>query len=577
MKEFSVRAVLLGVVLGAVFAIGNAYLGLKVGLTVSASIPAAVISMAVLRAFSRNVTILENNIVQTIASAGESLAAGVIFTIPALVYLGEPLELGRIFLVALLGGLLGVLLMVPLRHTLMVEEHGTLPYPEGTACAEILRAREGTGERAMLAVWGLILGAIDKILIGVFRLWNEVARWTVGGTQVAIDTTPAMLGVGYIIGIRYSLILFAGGAVAWWVLTPLIQLVGGDPDIRSIGIGAVAAAGVISLVRLFPVLVRSLSGHFKGLLTDVFHKHGKERTEQDLPLLWVILGVLVVLAILYVIPQLGLNWLAIVLILVLGFFFVALTSVTVGIVGNSSNPVSGMVICTLLVTTLIFVALGWTERVYLILAMTVGSVVAVAVAMAGDTSQDLKTGFLVGATPRMQQVAALIGTLVPAFVVGWILIVLNDSYGLGSKALPAPQAMMMATVVEGVIGGTLPYKLVSVGVVLGVAVELMGIRSLPFALGLYLPLGTSVAIGAGGVLSWLVGTARGDKERHGRGVLLGSGLIAGDALTGIVIAGLAIVGLLDLDKAARFGPWISLAAYLILAATFGGLVLKRKR
>ena len=571
MKEFTFRAVLLGVVLGAVFAIGNAYLGLKVGLTVSASIPAAVISMAVLRAISRTVTILENNIVQTIASAGESLAAGVIFTIPALVYLGEPLELGRVFLIALLGGLLGVLLMVPLRHTLMVEEHGTLPFPEGTACAEILRAREGTAERALLAVWGLVLGVVDKVLIGVFRFWNELARWAIGGTQVALDTTPAMLGVGYIIGVRYALILFAGGAVAWWVLTPVILAVGGEPDIRSIGIGAVAAAGVISLIRLFPVLIRSLSGHFKGLISDVFHKHGKERTEQDLPLLWVLLGVVALLAVLYLIPQLGMNWLSILLILVLGFFFVALTSVTVGIVGNSSNPVSGMVICTLLVTTLIFVALGWTERIYLILAMTVGSVVAVAVAMAGDTSQDLKTGYLVKATPRLQQVGALIGTLVPAFVVGWILIILNDTYGFGSKALPAPQATMMAAVVEGVIGGQLPYRLVAIGIVLGVAVELMGIRSLPFALGLYLPLGTSVAIGAGGLLSWLV------KDPQGRGVLLGSGLIAGDALTGIVIAGLAIFGLIDLDKGARFGPWISLAAYLILAAVFAVLVLKRKR
>ncbi len=583
-REFTFKAVSLGILLGVIFGIGNTYLGLKVGLTVSASIPAAVISMALLRAFSRSVTILENNIVQTIASAGESLAAGIIFTIPALFLLGAPPSLGRIFLIALLGGLLGVLLMVPLRHTLMVEEHENLPFPEGTACAEILRAREGSASHAMLAIWGLIIGVIDKVLMGIAFLWNEVATWTIGSFRINLDTTPALLGVGYIIGTRYALILLAGGALGWWVLIPLISMFGahgptmnlGPQEIwsqyvRSIGTGAVAIAGVVSLLHLAPLLYRSLKGHFQALVHELFHKPEKKRTEQDLPLLWVLFGIIVILIAVFVIPTFGFNWLSVLLTLALGFFFVALTSVTVGIVGNSSNPVSGMVILTLLVTTLIFVGLGWVERIYLVMAMTVGSVVGVSIAMAGDTSQDLKTGFLVGATPRLQQIGALVGVIVPSIVIAWALLLLNQTYGFGSKELPAPQATLMASIVDGVINKSLPYGLVGIGIVIGIVVELLGIRSLPFALGLYLPLSTSLAIGLGGALHWITGAAG-----HQRGVLVGSGLIAGDALTGIAIALLAVTGLLNVDKPVLLDRWMSLAAYLVLAILFS-LFVKRRR
>ncbi|MBS0621363.1 MAG: oligopeptide transporter, OPT family [Verrucomicrobia bacterium] len=572
-KEFSWRAVMLGLFLGAIFALGNTYLGLKVGMTVSASIPAAVISMAVLR-LARKSTILENNMVQTIASAGEAMAAGMIFTLPSLLLLGDNPSFFRMFILAVLGGLLGVLMMVPLRHSLMVEEHGKLPFPEGLACAEILKTRGNTQGKALLTLWGLLIGICSKVAMGIFHLWAEIATWSLGGMKLMLDTTPALLGVGYIIGRRYAFVLFAGGAFAWWGIVPLLKY-GLPPShieenwaltLRYIGVGAVAASGLLSLIRLIPLLHRSLKGQMGTLITDLFHHEGKARTSLDLPLFWVIGATFLLLIFGWLIPQVGLNAFSLLLVLLLGFFFVALTSVTVGIVGSSSNPASGMILSTLLIATLLFSWLGWTEKMYLLMAMSMGCVIGTAITMAGATSQDLKTGMLLGATPRLQQVATLLGVFIPAAMIAITLSLLHRTYTFGSEELPAPQAMLMALVVEGVIEGNLPLPLVIVGAIFALGVELLGVRSLPFALGLYLPLPTTTAIGIGGAMSHFF---------KGEGVLVGSGLIAGDALTGIAIALLTLTGIISSQTVPFAYP--TLIAYSVLLVLFGWLVARRQK
>ncbi|MGE3954819.1 MAG: OPT family oligopeptide transporter [Parachlamydiales bacterium] len=595
-KELTVRAIGLGLIIGLVFAVGNAYLGLKVGLTVSASIPAAVISMAVLRLLTRGSRILENNMVQTLASAGEAVASGAIFTIPALYLLGAPPTTWKVFAIAIIGGILGIVFNVPLRHHLMVEEHDNLPFPEGTACAAILKSGESSGARALLTLWGLLIGVVDKVCMGVFRLWPETAVWSVGKTRIYLDTTPALLGVGYVIGVRYSLIMVAGGALAWWVLIPLITLFGGadvtifpstvpvaqmdagqiwSHYIRYIGTGAVAVAGILSLLKLLPILSRSIRGHFGPMIRDLFHKPEKKRTETDLPPLYLVGGLVIAILLLFFLPQIKFNSLTVLLTLILGLFVVALTAITVGLIGVSSCPMSGMIICALLATTGIFLLLDWTDRTYLIMAMTLGSIVGIAIGVAADTSQDLKTGYLVGATPMLQQIAMGIGILLPALLIGWVLRLLNHTYGFGSDALPAPQANLMALIVKGVIDKNLPYFLVLVGAILGVVVELLGVGSLPFALGLYLPLSTSLAIGAGGILSFLVRRLSRDPHTHEHGVLIGSGLIAGDALTGVTIALLTVVGLLSPTGSPWGGSWIALISYGVVILLFGLLAARK--
>jgi len=599
--EFTPRAILMGIVLGLLFSIGNAYLGLKVGMTVSASIPAAVISMALLRGFGRGVTILEHNMVQTIASSGEGMAAGVIFTVPALVFLGGSPSWSQIFLLSLLGGLLGVLLMIPLRHHLMVEEHATLRYPEGKACAEILKTREGGGYNALLVISGIVVGAIDKLLMGAVQLYSETAEWLVTKRlAITIDSTPSLMGVGFIIGPRYSMIMLAGGAMAWWVLIPLISMFGTgsaaiypslvpvgqmNPDdlwtsyIRYIGTGGVAAGGVISLLRLAPLLYKSLHGHMRGMSKALFGAEKKEhvRTDHDLPFLAVICGTILLLGALLILPQLGLNALSVALIIVLAFFFVGITSITVGLIGNSSNPASGMIICTLLATCLVFVALDWTSKLYTLMAMSVGTVVGIAIALAGDTSQDLKTGMLVGATPHKQQFGAMVGVLVPALAMGGILLLLNQAYGLGTPDLPAPQATLMSLVVNGIMEGNLPVALVLVGVMIGVVVELMGIRALPFAIGLYLPMGTTLMIGVGGILAYLTRLISKDASTKQRGVLIGSGLIAGDALTGVLIALLAVTGIISTEPNPILSKWATLLSVIVVFGYFGWFTLRRPK
>ena len=569
LPEFTFKAVLTGIILGIIFAAANAYIGLKVGLTVSASIPVAVMAVAIFRILGKG-SILENNMVQTVGSAGESLAAGVIFTFPALIIWGMKPELTKIFVFSLLGGLLGVLFMIPLRSLLISRQHGRLPYPEGTACAEVLVAGDKGGTEARTVFMGLGIGALYEFLMNGLKLWNFRPSWDIPfykGGKIIGEITPALLGVGYIIGSRISAIMLSGGALAWLVIIPLIMAVGKDSTepiypakilisqmsikeiwhyyIRYIGAGAVAFGGMITLVRAIPTILET----FKTGLRKVSNKNRKneERTDRDLPML-VVIGGAVILGIclwlvlsfwtateIRIIP----NLLVAFLMVIFSFFFVTVSSRIVGLIGSSSNPVSGMTITTLLLTSLIFSLLGWTSDAHMVIALSVGAVVCISIAIAGDTSQDLKTGFLVGATPWKQQIGEFIGVLTSAIFVGWVILRLHKGVGIGSEALPAPQATLMSLVVKGVITGDLPWRFVIIGIFLAAIVELVGIRSLPFAVGVYLPLYLTTPIMAGGLLRYLTEKTADEsllKSRRESGILFSSGLIAGSALVGVGLA-----------------------------------------
>jgi len=581
-KEFSIRAIILGIILAVVFGAANAYVGLKVGMTVSASIPAAVISMAVLRGVFKNGTVLENNMVQAIGSSGESLAAGVIFTIPALIFLGFSPSILEIFILSALGGFLGILFMIPLRNYLIVREHGKLPYPEGTACAQILIAGEMGGTKALTVFFGLAIGGVYKFLMKGFGLWKDEVFTSIKlnnqphvQTIISADTSPVLLGVGYIIGPRIAALMFAGAFMGWLVLIPVIQYIGtgftspippanqpiaqlGATDlwknyIRYIGAGAVLLGGVVSLLKALPIIIKSIkhSIHSSKPATQQSSVKSRLRTEIDIPMKWVLILSLIVIAITFAYIMLtkggsdispwSMGIVSIILILVFGTIFITVASQIVGIVGSSSSPVSGMTITTLIATALVIVALGWTGFNGKILAMTIGAIVCIAICMAGDISQDLKTGFLVGSTPYKLQIAEFIGLLAPAIVIAGVLLLLQNTYGFGEgKELKAPQATLMAMIVNGIFGGHLPWILIIIGMFIGIVVELLGISSLPFAIGLYLPFSLSAPIMMGGALAWVVGLLSKQKENE-KGILFASGLVAGDALMGIIIALLASV------------------------------------
>ena len=569
MAEFTLRAVVLGAILGVVFGAANAYLGLKVGMTVTASIPVSVISMAILRGLLKNGTILENNIVQTIGSSGESLAAGIIFTVPALIMMGMAPGLGTMFLIASLGGLLGVLFMIPLRRWLIVKEHGHLPYPEGTGCAEVLVAGEEGGSKARNVFAGLVVGFLYKLGMdrNAFALWSDAPELGLHKLRTAIgmDALPSLVGVGFIIGPRIAATMLAGGMLAWLVLIPLIAVFGdglahpiypavdtlisamepGDiwsKYIRYVGAGAVTFCGLVSLARNMPAMLGGLKGLGKAVSSGAEGVAGKRpRTDVDLSLRTVILGAIGVALALWLVPSMHLGLVGAVLVVVFTFFFTVVSSRVVGLVGGSSLPVSGMTISALLGTSLVFVAMGFEGDLAKMAALTVGAVVCVGISTAGDISQDLKTGFLVGATPRRQQQGEIIGVLTAAVFIGLILNVLHAAFGIGSAELPAPQATLMRLVVEGVLDGNLPWTLVFTGAAIGLMVEMLGVSGLPFAVGLYLPMSLSVPVMLGGLIRGALEQRKSlseDQRKEGRenGVLLASGLIAGEAVLGIVIA-----------------------------------------
>jgi putative OPT family oligopeptide transporter len=665
LTEFSWRAVILGSLFGILFGAVSVYVGLRAGLTVSASIPIAVLSISILRAFGRS-TILENNIVQTTGSAGESAAAGVIFTLPALIFLGFSLntEYWRVFFLALIGGWLGVLMMIPLRRQLIVKEHGNLTFPEGTACADVLVAGERGGSFAGRVFWGLGLGGVYTFCMNTLGMWPGQPEYRpdwLPGASFRAAITSEYLGVGYIIGPRVAGTLFAGGVISWLVLMPAIKFFGSlspttplypstvpipmmTPDqlwasyIRPMGAGAVAASGLITLIKTMPTIYAALSAGIKDVQKGREAAVEMSRTERDLSMRFVLVGSAVLLAMMWALLQFKpipgaqtgafANLIAAVFVVVFGFLFVTVASRISGLIGNSSNPISGMTIATLMATCAVFFVIHWTANSYAVLALTIGGVVCIAAAIAGATSQDLKTGFLVGATPYRQQIGLIIGVMVSSFAIGGTLILMNiglaqykpiqialdlnnlpagverqdnafqhegKTYvlvnaigssqipdgkylydpssrqievqwvqGIGSDQAAAPQARLMATVISGILNQRLPWRLVFLGVFLVIAVEILGIRSLPFAVGSYISIATTMAMFAGGLLHWLV--QRGTEKKEGAesevspGSLYSSGLIAAGGVFGLLAIILNLFQDPELSKAVPH--WLARVLFL---------------
>ncbi len=599
--EITVTSIVMGIILAVVFGAANAYLGLRVGMTVSASIPAAVIAMGVIRIIMRRNSILESNVVQTIGSAGESLAAGAIFTLPALFLwaaegkMDKP-DLVEITLIALIGGLLGVFFMIPLRNALIVKEHGTLPYPEGTACAEVLLAGEKGGSNASTVFAGMGFAALFKFIIDGLKLVSGEISFRVKGFAGEIGTQiyPAVMSVGYICGARIASYMFAGGIVSWLVLIPMIVLFGSEmilypgtapigelfaeggasaiwsTYIRYIGAGALAAGGIISLVKSLPLIVKTFTGAMKSMKGA--GATSTERTARDINLKIVIVAILILTVLIWLIPAIPVSLLGAFIIVIFGFFFATVSSRMVGLVGSSNNPVSGMAIATLLIATLILKVTGADGVDGMCSAIAIGSIICIVSAIAGDTSQDLKTGYILGATPRKQQTGEVIGVVASALAIGGTLYLLDSAWGFGSDELGAPQATLMKLIVEGVMGGDLPWVLVFIGVFIAVAVELIGIPVLPFAIGVYLPVQLNACIMVGGLIRLAFDKIKGKKAEHKEeivndGILFCSGMIAGEGLVGIVLALLAVFGV---DKALNLSEKLGIPAAV---SDLGGLLL----
>lgn len=599
--EITVTSIVMGIILAVVFGAANAYLGLRVGMTVSASIPAAVIAMGVIRIIMRRNSILESNLVQTIGSAGESLAAGAIFTLPALFLwaaegkMDKP-DLVEITLIALIGGLLGVFFMIPLRNALIVKEHGVLPYPEGTACAEVLLAGENGGANASTVFAGMGFAALFKFIIDGLKLVSGEVSFRVKGFAGEIGTQiyPAVMSVGYICGARISSYMFAGGVLSWLVLIPLIVLFGSEivlypgtapiseifanggasaiwsTYIRYIGAGALAAGGIISLCKSLPLIVTTFTGALKSMKGA--GTTSTERTSRDINLKIVIIAILVLTVLIWLIPAIPISLLGAFIIVIFGFFFATVSSRMVGLVGSSNNPVSGMAIATLLIATLILKITGATGAAGMCSAIAIGSIICIVSAIAGDSSQDLKTGYILGATPKKQQLGEIVGVVASALAIGGTLYLLDSAWGFGSDELGAPQATLMKLIVEGVMGGDLPWVLVFIGVFIAIAVELIGIPVLPFAIGVYLPVQLNACIMVGGLIRLAFDKIKGKKAAHKEeivndGILFCSGMIAGEGLVGIVLALLAVLGI---DSALNLSEKLGIPAAV---SDLGGLLL----
>lgn len=616
--EITVTSVIMGILLAVVFGAANAYLGLRVGMTVSASIPAAVISMGVIRILLKRDSVLECNMVQTIGSAGESLAAGAIFTLPALFLwardgIMEKPSLMEITLITLCGGILGILFMVPLRKALIVKEHRNLPYPEGTACAEVLLAGEKGGNSAAAVFIGMGFGAAVKFVVdGLKVVPGTIAwKWNALKTEVSTEVYPALVGVGYICGPKIASYMLAGGVLGWLVLIPAIVTFGGDTIlfpgtvtiselfaekgasgiwgnyIRYIGAGAVAAGGIISLIKTLPLIFATFREAVKGLKAEPgVQKHGERsgqyagivRTEQDMNMRLILAGLILMILAIWWIPVIPVTMIGAVIIVIFGFFFAAVSSRMVGLVGSSNNPVSGMAIATLLIAAFVLKLAGEAGSFGMQGAIAIGSVICIVACMAGDTSQDLKTGFLLGATPRRQQIGEIIGTVFSAVAIGGVLYLLDAAWGFGSQELSAPQATLMKLIVEGVMEGNLPWTLVFIGVFIAVVVEILGVPVLPVAIGLYLPFSLTACIMLGGIVRFLVNKK--DKRTVSRGILFSSGMIAGEGLIGILLAVLAVAGVdqaLDVSafwQAGRMGGVVLLAAIVVF---LWGVAIRKKK
>ncbi len=600
--EITVTSLLAGIFLAVVFGAANAYLGLRVGMTVSASIPAAVIAMGVIRVIMRKNSILESNFVQTVGSAGESLAAGAIFTLPALFLwaaegkMDKP-DIIEITMIALLGGLLGVFFMVPLRNALIVKEHGILPYPEGTACAEVLLAGEERGANASTVFAGMGFAAAFKFIIDGLKAVPSEVNLRVKGYAGEIGTQiyPAVFSVGYICGPRISSYMFAGGVFSWMVLIPLIVMFGGElllypgdvpigqmfaeggasavwgSYIRYIGAGALAAGGIISLVKSLPLIVRTFRDALKSV--KLGGEVSMERTAQDINMKVVLFAIAVCTILVWMVPAIPVTLSGAIIVVIFGFFFATVSSRMVGLVGSSNNPVSGMAIATLLIATIILKITGDGGVHGMQGAIAIGSIICIVAAISGDTSQDLKTGFLLGATPKKQQYGEIIGVVASAFAIGGTLYLLDMAWGFGSEELAAPQATLMKMIIEGVMDANLPWALVFIGVFTAVIVEVLGIPVLPFAIGVYLPVQLNACIMVGGIVRLAFDKMKKEEDEKEKiisdGILFCSGMIAGEGLVGIALALLAVVGvdrIMDVSGLLNLvTPWAEIGSLIVFA------------
>ena len=614
MPELTVTSIIMGVLLAVIFGAANAYLGLRVGMTVSASIPAAVISMGVIRIIMRKNSILESNIVQTIGSAGESLAAGAIFTMPALFLWAEEglcsmPSLVEITLIALCGGVLGVLFMVPLRNALIVKEHQTLLYPEGTACADVLLAGEEGGANASTVFSGMGLAAVFKFIVDGLKVIpaDVSAAFKSFKGEIGMEVYPALLGVGYIVGPKIASYMFVGSVFGWLVIIPLICLFGPDTwlypaeagttiaqlyagggaaaiwstYVKYIGAGAIATGGIISLIKSLPLIVKTFSDSMKSV------KGGKNtstaRTAQDLPMQFILIGIVAMVVIIWAVPAIPVSLLVAALIVIFGFFFATVSSRMVGLVGSSNNPVSGMAIATLLIATMAIKGSGKTGIYGMTAAIAIGSVICIIAAIAGDTSQDLKTGYLLGATPKKQQIGELIGVLASGLAIGGVLYLLNAAWGYGGAEVPAPQATLMKMIVEGIMGGNLPWNLVFVGVFLALGIEILRIPVMPFAIGLYLPIYLNATIMIGGVVRMVMDVRKNVDEKTKEqqstdGTLYCAGMIAGEGLVGILLAIFAVFGInTSIGESVNFGNIGGVILMVLMIASLLYFSLKKKK
>ena len=606
--EFTVTSLLIGILLAIVFGAANAYLGLRVGMTISASIPAAVISMGIIRVILRRDSILENNLVQTIGSAGESVAAGAIFTLPALFLWAKEGTIDSpsmitIFLVALVGGLLGVAFMVPLRQALIVEEHGTLPFPEGTACAEVLLAGEEGGSKAGTVFSGLGIAAAYKFIADGLKVFPSEIGYDIkayAGSSVGVQVLPALAGVGYICGPKISSYMLAGSTLSWFVLMPAIALFGADAQaifpgtdpiaqmapsdlwgtyIKYIGAGAVATGGVISLIKSLPLIAKT----FKQAMQSMKKKSSAStlRTEQDIPMPFLLVMILVIGIAIWLVPAFPVSPIGALIVIVFGFFFATVSSRMVGLIGSSNNPVSGMAIATLLIATLLLKATGTTGVEGMTGAIAIGGIICVIAAIAGDCSQDLKTGFIVGATPKKQQIGEMIGVVVSAAAIGFVLQLLDNAWGYGSEAIPAPQATMMKMLVEGIMSAELPWSLILIGVCVAIVMEILKVPVMPFAVGMYLPFSLNAGIMAGRLVRLFMDkrnvSEKEKKESVDHGILFTSGLIAGEGLMGVILAIFAVAKLdkiIDLSKKFSIGEIGSLIVFILLLLYLARVCIK---
>jgi putative OPT family oligopeptide transporter len=611
--EFTLTSVIMGALLAIVFGAANAYLGLRVGMTVSASIPAAVISMGVIRILLKKNSILESNMVQTIGSAGESLAAGAIFTMPALFLwaregLCDKPGLLEITLIALCGGLLGVLFMVPLRNALIVKEHANLLYPEGTACADVLLAGEEGGANAGTVFAGMGIAAAFKFIVdGIKVIPSDVAAaFKSFKGEIGMEVYPALLGVGYIVGPRTASYMFVGSLFGWMAIIPLICLFGANISlypadagvtvselyasggaaaiwstyVKYIGAGAIATGGIISLIKSLPLIITTFRDSMKAMRGG--RDNSLERTAQDLPMGFILIGILVITVVIWLVPAIPVNLLGAVIIVVFGFFFATVSARMVGLVGSSNNPVSGMTIATLLISTMVLKATGDTGIHGMTGAIAIGSVICIIAAIAGDTSQDLKTGYILGATPKKQQIGELIGVIISGLVIGGVLYLLDTAWGYGGAEVPAPQAGLMKMIVEGIMGGELPWNLVFVGVFLALGLEILRIPVMPFAIGLYLPIYLNATIMLGGVVRMLMDRRKKvdaeTKERQStNGILYCAGMIAGEGLVGILLAIFAVFGLdLGLDHVLNLGNIGGVVLMIVMIFTLVYFSVRKK-